>query len=78
MRTAIRKFARWIGWSTTYHVAGTYTMEAHTGWSTISLVLTVRPWINEETYREVVEYVKSKAINPTTTPTITSITKLGL
>lgn len=77
MKTMIRRFAKWVGWSTTYHVAAQYNRDSHIGWSVISLTINVSPWIHRENYKEIVDFVGSEAEKIVGSPTITSITKLG-
>ena len=77
MKKHIRAIAEWLGMSTSYHVAATYNRDSHTGFSVISLTVDVKPWIHADNYREVVDYVGSKAERIVGSPTITSITKLG-
>lgn len=77
----MKKFLRWLGRkcgvSTWYHVAAIYQQDSHIGSSVMSLTCRVTPWLHEDNYRELVNYVKSQAERPTTTPSITSITRLG-
>lgn len=78
MKAFIRKVAKTLGWSTCYHVSATYPRDSHVGFSVISLTVTVKPWIHSDNYREVVDFVEAKADRPSSTPSIISITKLGL
>ena len=74
---ALRRLARALGWSTSYHVAATYNRDSHIGFSVISMTVSVRPWLHADNYSELVAYVKTQAERPVGTPSITSITKLG-
>ncbi len=77
----MKKFLRWIGRkcgvSTWYHVAAIYQQDSHISSSVMSLTVKVAPWIHEDNYCEVVDFVKTQATRPATTPSITSITRLG-
>jgi hypothetical protein len=77
MRNTLRRVAHWLGWNTDYHVAATYTRDSHMGFSTISLTVKMFPWLHRDNYRDLVAYVHSECEGRATTPTITSITKLG-
>lgn len=78
MKKALRFIARFVGWTTSYHVAAAYQQDSHVGWSVLSLTVTARPWIHEDNYIQLLEAVKSEAERPTRMPSITSITKLGI
>lgn len=78
MRKFVRRFALWFGVNTDYHVSATYNQDSHVGWSIVSLQLTIRPWLHRDNYRELVDAVNKEATRPSSTPSITSITKLGL
>ena len=77
----MKKFLRWLGkklgFSTCYHVAATYQQDSYMNTSVMSLTVRVAPWIHEDNYCEVVDFVKTQATRPATTPSITSITRLG-
>ena len=77
MRKQIRAAARWLGFFSVYHVCADYQRDSHIGTSTISMTVRVRPWLHEDNYRELMEYVESQAHRPAKMPSITSITKLG-
>ena len=78
MRKFIRRFALWLGVVTEYHVSATYSQDSHIGFSTMSLTVAIKPWLHGDNYKELVEFVNKEATRPSSTPTITSITKLGL
>lgn len=77
----MKKFLRWLGkklgFSTWYHVAATYQQDSHMNTSVMSLTVRVAPWIHEDNYREVLEWVQTQATRPAAMPCITSITRLG-
>ena len=77
MKNAIRRIAKLLGWETCYHVSAIYNLDSHVGTATISMTVTVRPWIHADNYKDVVDYVHSLSERPVAMPTITSITKLG-
>jgi len=77
MKNVLRRLAKRLGWNAAYHVAATYTRDSHVGFSTISMTVTVRPWLHVDNYKELVEYVHGECGERASKPTITSITKLG-
>ena len=78
MRRAIRQIAYWLNWSTSYHVAAQYTRDSHVGFSVISLTVQMRPWLHRENYDALMNYVHSECVKPSSMPSITSVTKLGI
>ena len=78
VKKTIRKVAYMLGFVTEYHVAAIYNRDSHFGFSIISLQLSIRPWLHKDNYQELVDYVNEKATNPSSTPSITSITRLGI
>lgn len=76
MRKLLRWFARKAGVSTWYHVSATYQQDSHIGMVVMSLTCDVTPWIHEDNYSHVLEFVKSQATRPATMPSIISITRL--
>lgn len=78
MKKFIRRAARKLGVTTWYHVSAIYQQDSHTNITTVSLLCKMRPWLHDENYAEVVKYVESQAVRPTSPPVITSIAKLGL
>ena len=42
------------------------------------MTVTMRPWLHIDNYMELVNYIKSEATRPASTPSITSVTKLGI
>lgn len=77
MKNAIRRIAKLLGWATCYHVSAIYNQDSHISTVNISMTVTVRPWIHDDNYKDVVEYVHSRSERPASIPVITSITKLG-
>lgn len=77
MKRLMRWLAHKVGYSTSYHVAASFQQEGHLGTSIISMTIVVRPWAHVDNYREIVDYVASKATGCVKTPSITSLTKLG-
>lgn len=78
MKKAIRAIAKLIGWSTDYHVSANYAPASGSGWCTVSMAITVIPWIHVANFKDVVKHVEAAAENPVSTPVIISITKIGL
>lgn len=78
IRSAIRRAAKALGVKTTYHVCATYTQDSHMGTTVIAMTATVTPWLHEDNYRELVDFMKASATRPVDTPCIASITKLGI
>lgn len=78
MRKLLRKVAKRLGMSTWYHVAAVYQQDSHIGSATISMICRISPWVNDANYTDLVEYVKSKSTGATATPSIVSVTKLGV
>jgi hypothetical protein len=79
MNKLIRWLAKRAGVATDYHVAALYTQDGHMGTSTLSMTVTLRPWLHRDNYRELVEYLHTQATRATPAmPVITSITKLGV
>ncbi len=77
MRKQLRTVAYWLGVSTAYHVAASYKQDSHIGMSVISMTVRIRPWLHDDNYRELMDYIKSQAVRAAEMPSITSITKLG-
>lgn len=78
MKNLIRRLAKRAGVTTAYHVAALYQEDSHMSTSTLSMTVTLRPWLHVDNYLELVEYLHSQAVRPTKEmPVITSITKLG-
>lgn len=78
MRKTLRRVARRLGIATTYHVAALYHQDSHMSTSTLSMTVTLLPWLHADNYRELIEYLHTQATRPTKEmPVITSITKLG-
>jgi hypothetical protein len=74
----VRLIAEKIGVKTAYHVAALYKSAKHQpGWSATSMPLTISPWLHEDNYMELVEYVKARCDDPIGRPVITSVTKIG-
>lgn len=59
-------------------MSATYQQDSHVGFSVISMTVTMRPWLHIDNYMELVNYIKSEATRPASTPSITSVTKLGI
>ena len=78
MRKLLRRFAHWLGYTTSYHVSATYQQDSHVGFSVLAMTVTMRPWLHVDNYTELVNYIKSEATRPASTPSITSVTKLGI
>jgi hypothetical protein len=78
MRKLLRRVAHWLGITTSYHVAATYQQDSHVGFSVLAITVTMRPWLHADNYNELVEFIKNQATRPASTPSITSITKLGI
>ncbi len=77
-RHTLRRLACAIGWRTTYHVAALYHQDSHVSASTLSMTVTLRPWLHADNYRALAQYLHTQATRPTPAlPVITSITKLG-
>lgn len=76
----IKKLIRWLGCKcgivTWYHVSFIY--KTTKGEATHSLVCEIRPWLHEDCYQELTDFTYKKAVDNITTPTIMSITKLGI
>lgn len=77
MKRMLRSFAKRIGWSTDYHVAATYTRDSHVGFCTASMTVTISPWLHQDNYKDLVEYIHSQCEARSSVPSITSVTKLG-
>lgn len=77
MTSTLRRLALRLGWNTDYHVAATYTRESHTGFSTISMTVKMRPWLHCDNYGALVDFVHSQCEGQASMPSIISITKLG-
>lgn len=78
MRNLIRQVAKRAGVATSYHVAALYHQDSHMNMSTLSMTVTLLPWLHIDNYRELVEYLHTQATRPTKDmPVIVSITKLG-
>lgn len=78
MRNTLRRVAHWLGWKTSYHVVALYQQDSHMSTSTLSMTVTLKPWLHIDNYRELVEYLHTQATRSTPAmPVITSITKLG-
>lgn len=75
MRKLIRTVAKRLGVKTGYHVSAEFKIAD--GHATISMTVTVTPWIHVDNYKDLVDYVHTKATGAEATPTITSITRLG-
>ena len=75
MRKLIRIVAKRVGVETSYHVAAEFGIAD--GHATISMTVTMTPWIHVDNYKDLVNYVHTKATRAKATPTITSITRLG-
>ncbi len=78
MRNIIRRIARWSGVKTSYHIAAVYIRYGHVSSSQLAMTCTMRPWLHADNYLELVEFVKSQAPGAVSTPSITSITRLGI
>lgn len=79
MKKLVRKLARRFGVTTDYHVSAIYRQDSHIGTSTLSMTVTMRPWLHVDNYRDLVEYLHTQATRSTPDmPSITSITKLGI
>lgn len=78
MRRVIRKLAHKLGWTTSYHVYATYTRDSHIGFTALSMTCSIRPWLHRDNYRELMDLVSVESPQASSTPSITSITKLGL
>lgn len=76
MKKAIRSIAQSLGFNACYHVAAVYNNV--NGTANISMTVIVRPWLHDDNYNELVKHVESRAIGTKSTPSITSITRLGL
>lgn len=78
--SSLRKLARTvcksIGVHTSYHISAVYSSDI--GMVTSSMILNVNPWIHNDNYHEVVSFVRDQVEKTNSTPTITSITKLGI
>lgn len=74
----LRTLAKAIGIKTYYHVSAVYrSQKALGGWSIVSTTVRARPWINQDNWMEVVEYLHSVAESPLSQPSIISIDKIG-
>lgn len=78
MKKTIRKIAHFIGWSTTYHVSATYQQDSHMSTSILSMTVNIKPWLHQDNYIELVDYIKGECTRTVTKPVITSITKIGI
>lgn len=80
IRKAIRQAFKVGGFKTSYHVSATYPTK--TGTATLSMTVTIRPWLNLSNYMGLIDLVKSEADSstniPTNTPNIVCVTKLGI
>lgn len=77
MRKLIRWLAKKAGVTTSYHVAAVYQQDSHVSTTTVSMTVTMRPWLHVDSYRDLVEFVRKESPRAATIPTITSITRLG-
>ena len=75
MRTLLRWIGRKCGLGTWYHVAATYPLPS--GYATMSLTCSVRPWLHADNYPELVAYVATQAGADGVKPNIVSLTRLG-
>ncbi len=78
MKNLIRKIAKLAGMATDYHVAAMYWQDSHMSSTTMSMTVTLRPWLHSDNYMELIDFLHKQATRPTADmPVITSITKLG-
>jgi hypothetical protein len=79
MRKIIRILAKTLGFKRSYQVAATYVKSGQTnGWSTVSLIVTMRPWLHVDNYKDLVQYVEESSDSPSYTPVIINISRLGV
>lgn len=78
VKEIIRKIFASMGRSETYHVSASYIPKGNSGLAITSMTVKVTPWLHEDNYCQLIEFVKTKCNDVDGSPTITSITKLGL
>ena len=74
----MRKVFRWVcvkfGLKMWYYITATYPTAG--GYATISCTCSVAPWLHNDNFSELVEYIKTQANSNTVTPNIVNITRL--
>lgn len=74
-RKGLRMLAWLAGMSTSYHVAARF--QSPHGVCTVSMTCRLSPWLHQDNYHHLVQYVADQAQGAINTPCITSVTRLG-
>ena len=78
MRKLLRRLASLFCLTSSYHVSAWYFDNAKSSKSTLSMTVTIRPWLNVDNYDELMKLLQAEAkLQEPDMLIITCITKLG-